>query len=256
MNFILFLFYFSRLLSSALPLKSMYLLLLCKSMSGVLNKQFITTEIRRKVISWRTYDQYIGEFNDLVSILSANFSDKKIFPDPWIPNRDIYIYIYFSMLEILWEKRKGKLGQHAIALLRYRYREKMGRREEKGGGRRDCTRFEKRLRYWTGEKWLDVTRKRERRAANCRGSSIVAKFAPRFHARYHVFFPLLPHSFQTFFLSLLQLEPPKGKKKGYRDRNYILLLCNKRRPRACTNDSSERRGGGIKKRKKRKRTLK
>lgn len=41
MNFILFLFYFSRLLSSALPLKSMYLLLLCKSMSGVLNKQFI-----------------------------------------------------------------------------------------------------------------------------------------------------------------------------------------------------------------------
>lgn len=161
------------------------------------------------------------------------------------------------MLEILWEKRKGKLGQHAIALLRYRYREKMGRREEKGGGRRDCTRFEKRLRYWTGEKWLDVTRKRERRAANCRGSSIVAKFAPRFHARYHVFFPLLPHSFQTFFLSLLQLEPPKGKKKGYRDRNYILLLCNKRRPRACTNDSSERRGrgGGIKKEKEKKKDV-
>lgn len=241
MNFILFLFYFSRLLSSALPLKSMYLLLLCKSMSGVLNKQFITTEIRRKVISWRTYDQYIGEFNDLVSILSANFSDKKIFPDPWIPNRDIYIYIYISLCSRHFG-RNVKESWAAIALLRYRYREKMGRREEKGGGRRDCTRFEKRLRYWTGEKWLDVTRKRERRAANCRGSSIVAKFAPRFHARYHVFFLLLPHSFQTFFLSLLQLEPSKGKKKGYRDRNYILLLCNKRRPRACTNDSSERRG--------------
>lgn len=103
MNFILFLFYFSRLLSSALPLKSMYLLLLCKSMSGVLNKQFITTEIRRKVISWRTYDQYIGEFNDLVSILSANFSDKKIFPDPWIPNRDIYIYIFLYARDTLGE---------------------------------------------------------------------------------------------------------------------------------------------------------
>lgn len=131
MNFILFLFYFSRLLSSALPLKSMYLLLLCKSMSGVLNKQFITTEIRRKVISWRTYDQYIGEFNDLVSILSANFSDKKIFPDPWIPNRDIYIYIYFSMLETLWEKRKGKLGRYCVIAISIS--RKNGQEGRKGG---------------------------------------------------------------------------------------------------------------------------
>lgn len=240
MNFILFLFYFSRLLSSALPLKSMYLLLLRKSMSGVLNKQFITTEIRRKVISWRTYDQYIGEFNDLVSILSANFSDKKIFPDPWIPNRDIYIYIYFSMLETLWEKRKGKLGRYcviAISISRKNGQEgrKGGRKEGLHAIRETPSILDRRKMARCDEKAREESRQLSRVIDR-------REIRPEISRSLSRFFPLLPHSFQTFFLSLLQLEPPKGKKKGYRDRNYILLLCNKRRPRACTDDSSERRG--------------
>lgn len=45
--------------------QSMYLLLLYKNMSGVLNKQFITTEIRRKVIA-KEHTMSTGEFNDLV----------------------------------------------------------------------------------------------------------------------------------------------------------------------------------------------
>lgn len=112
------------------------------------------------------------------SILSFNFSDKKIFPD----TKEGYIYIslrYFGRkeswanalsrycdidIEKKWEERRGL---HAIretpSILD---RRKMARCDEKARG--------------------------EETAANCRGSSIVAKFAPRFHARYHVFSPSFP----------------------------------------------------------------
>lgn len=58
----------------------------------------------------------------------------------------------------------------------------------------------------------------EETAANCRGSSIVAKFAPRFHARYHVF-SLPSLAFLPDFLPpVIAIRTKKGKRK---DRNYI-----------------------------------
>lgn len=135
------------------------------------------------------------------SILSFNFSDKKIFPD----TKEGYIYIYFS--EILWEK--GKLGQRAIALLRYRYREKMGRKE---GAARDSRNAFDIGPTKNGSMWRESERRGDRRQL----SRVIDRreIRPEISRSLSRFFPLLPsHSFQTFFLPLLRFEPRKGKER-------------------------------------------
>lgn len=135
------------------------------------------------------------------SILSFNFSDKKIFPD----TKEGYIYIF--LWDTLGERKAGPTRYRVIAISISR------KNGKKGEG--SCTRFEKRLRYWTDEKWLDVTRKREERKPppTVEGHRS-SRNSPRDFTLVITFFPsLLPHSFQTFFLPLLRFEPRKGKER-------------------------------------------
>lgn len=135
----------------------------------------------------------------------------------------------------------------ANTLLRYceyRYREKMGRRKERGGlhairgtpsilDRRKMVRCDEKAR----EESRQLSRVIDRREIRPEISRSLSRF----------FSPLPPPAFLPDFLPLVIATRTseggrEGGKKGYRDRNYILLLCNKRRPRACSTSDSSRKG--------------
>lgn len=142
------------------------------------------------------------------SILSFNFSDKKIFPD----TKEGYIYIYFS--EILWEK--GKLGQRAIALLRYRYREKMGRKE---GAARDSRNAFDIGPTKNGSMW----RESERRGDHRQLSRVIDRreIRPEISRSLSRFSPPSLAFLPDFLPPVIAIRTKKGKRK---DRNYIYII--------------------------------
>lgn len=116
------------------------------------------------------------------------------------------ILIYFSMLlKYFGRNVKESWANTLLRYCEYRYREKMGRRKERGGlhairgtpsilDRRKMARCDEKAR----EESRQLSRVIDRREIRPEISRSLSRF----------FFPL-PHSFQTFFLSLLQLEPPR-----------------------------------------------
>lgn len=139
------------------------------------------------------------------SILSFNFSDKKIFPD----TKERYIFL--CARDTLGERKAGPTRYRVIGISISR------KNGKKGGG---CTRFEKRLRYWTDEKWLDVTRKREeRRPPPTVEGHRSSRNSPRDFTLVITFFPPPSLAFLPDFLPpVIAIRTKKGKRK---DRNYI-----------------------------------
>lgn len=134
------------------------------------------------------------------SILSFNFSDKKIFPD----TKEGYIYIF--LWDTLGERKAGPTRYRVIAISISR------KNGKKGGAARDSRNGFDIGPTKNGSMW----RESERRGDHRQLSRVIDRreIRPEISRSLSRFFPPLPsHSFQTFFLSLLRFEPRKGKER-------------------------------------------